>query len=131
VSNPARILVIDDDPDILELVSVVFTDLGYSVDVLADGIHALDLADAYDVILLDLNMPVFDGERLTDYWQLTDPKKLERLIVLTGYSQFTGGRQLPVFAMIRKPFDVQTLVKAVDACVRKSTGTTGSQPAEV
>ncbi|HEV7763759.1 MAG TPA: response regulator [Thermoanaerobaculia bacterium] len=120
MSKVHRILVIDDDADIRELISIVFTDLGYSVDTLADGIHALDLADAYDAILLDLNMPVFDGERLTDYWQLTDPKKLERLIVLTGYSQFTGGRQLPVFAMIRKPFEIQSLVNVVDACVRKA-----------
>lgn len=127
MSKSPRILVIDDDADIRELISVVFTDLGYSVDTLADGIHALDLADAYDAILLDLNMPVFDGERLTDYWQLTDPKKLERLIVLTGYSQFTGGRQLPVFAMIRKPFEIQNLVSAVDACVRKANAASEEQ----
>jgi DNA-binding response OmpR family regulator len=118
VTAAPRLLVIDDDSDIRDLVSVVFTDLGYHVDALTDGIDAVDLADAYDVILLDLNMPVFDGERLTDYWQLTAPEKLERLIVLTGYSHFTGGRTLPVFATVVKPFELETLVGEVDACVR-------------
>jgi len=117
---PPRLLVIDDDSDIRDLVSFVFTDLGYDVVALPDGIDAVDLADAYDVILLDLNMPVFDGERLTDYWQLTAPEKLERLIVLTGYSHFTGGRSLPVFATMRKPFEIEALVSAVDACVRNA-----------
>lgn len=115
-----RLLVIDDDSDIRDLVSFVFADLGYDVHALADGIDAVNLADAYDVILLDLNMPVFDGERLTDYWQLTAPEKLDRLIVLTGYSHFTGGRSLPVFATMRKPFEIEALVSAVDACVHNA-----------
>lgn len=124
-----RLLVIDDDSDIRELVTFVFTDLGYQVDEMIDGIDAVNLADAYDVILLDLNMPVFDGERLTDYWQLTAPEKLERLIVLTGYSHFTGGRALPVFATVVKPFEIDTLVREVDACVRNARAKERRRPA--
>lgn len=97
---------------------VVFSDRGFAVDVLPDGIEALDLRQYYDVILLDLNMPVFDGERLTDYWSLTNPGALERLIVMTGYSHFTQHRHLPVFATIAKPFEIARLTDAVDECVR-------------
>lgn len=86
---------------------------------LPDGIDALELRQHYDVILLDLNMPVFDGERLTDYWSLTDPAALERLIVMTGYSHLTHHRHLPVFATISKPFEVPCLIHAVDDCVRQ------------
>ena len=111
-----RALVIDDDGDIRDLISVLLASAGFEVDELADGIHAVELKHRYDVIILDLNMPVFDGERLTDYWLLTDPDILRRVIVLTGYSKYSRGRELPTFASIPKPFDYQKLLDLVAAC---------------
>lgn len=117
---PKKALVIDDDDDVRELLKVLLEWQGFQVDVMSDGIGAVDLAKPYDVILLDLNMPIFDGERLADYWQLTDPAILDRVIVLSGYSRFMRGRQLPTFAMLSKPFDHQELLRVVDACVNRS-----------
>src|SRR5213592_3991985 len=110
-----RLLVIDDDADIRDIVVLLFEDRGF--DVVADGIDAVQLAKDYDVILLDLNMPVFDGERLADYWSLTDPARLQRVIVLSGYSRFARGRNIPAFASVRKPFDTKELVEVVERCV--------------
>ena len=115
-----RLLVIDDDDDIREVVTLLFEHRGFAVDALADGIEAVHLAKDYDVILLDLNMPVFDGERLADYWSLTDPSRLDRTIVLSGYSRFARGRQIPAFATVQKPFDMLELVEVVERCVRSS-----------
>ena len=115
----ARLLVIDDDADIREVVVLIFEQLGYEVDELADGIDAVRLQKEYDVILLDLNLPVFDGERLFDYWSLSDPARLARVIVLSGYSRFARGRQLDVFGTLRKPFDTKELVAMVEKCVGK------------
>lgn len=115
-----RLLVIDDDADIREVVKMTFEHRGFEVDTLADGIDAVDLQWNYDAILLDLNMPVFDGERLADYWLLTDPEMLRRVIVLSGYSRFAHGRPLPAFATVRKPFDTEELVKVVEECVARS-----------
>lgn len=78
------------------------------------------LGENYDVIPLDLNMPVFDGERLADYWSLTDPERLERTIVLSGYSRFARGRHIPAFATVQKPFDMEELVDVVEKCVRSA-----------
>ena len=114
-----RLLVIDDDDDIRALVTVLFEARGYEVDALADGIDAVTLQKDYDVILLDLNMPVFDGERLTDYWSLTDPSVLARVIVLSGYSRFARGRELPAFAVVRKPFEPEELARVVEECVER------------
>lgn len=111
-----RLLVIDDDDDIREVVRLLFEDRGFEVDALADGIDAVRLAKDYDVILLDLNMPVFDGERLADYWSLTDPERLERVIVLSGYSRFARRRHIPAFATVQKPFDTKELVEVVEEC---------------
>ena len=57
-------LVVDDDPFISELLRVILENNKFDVDVASDGIHAVELTRRYDVILLDLNMPVFDGERM-------------------------------------------------------------------
>jgi CheY-like chemotaxis protein len=110
------LLIIDDDEDIRAVVTLLFEHHGYQVDALADGIDALRLKKRYDVILLDLNMPVFDGERLTDYWLLTDPDILRRVIVLSGYSRFTRGRELAAFATVRKPVSMKELLETVQRC---------------
>ena len=111
-----RALVIDDDPDIAELLRVLLESRGFAVDLLNDGIQAIELDESYDVILLDMNMPVFDGERLADYWGITRPELLSRVIVLSGFSAWTHGRTLPIFATVRKPFDYGHLLQLVEEC---------------
>jgi DNA-binding NtrC family response regulator len=131
LSDSPRLLVIDDDPDIRDLIEVVFSDRGFKVELLSDGIEALDLRQHYDVILLDLNMPVFDGERLTDYWSLTDPGVLKRLIVMTGFSRYAEDRRLPVFDTIAKPFELTALIGTVEKCLhdgRPKAGQSGESP---
>ena len=110
-------LIIDDDADIRELLRVMLETDGFQVDALSDGIDAVALKKSYDVILLDLQMPVFDGQRLTDYWELTDPEILRRVIVLTGYSRLAMDREPATFASVAKPFEYRALMKVVNACV--------------
>jgi CheY-like chemotaxis protein len=112
-----RLLVIDDDADIRAVVKVVFEHRGFEVETLADGIEALELKKDYDAIVLDLNMPIFDGERLADYWAITDPGMLRRVVVLSGYPRFVRGRPLAAFATVRKPFETEDLVRVVEECV--------------
>jgi len=109
-------LVIDDDPFIGELLQTLLETQGYAVEIVMDGIDAIELKRDYDVILLDLKMPIFDGERLAAYWMLTKPDVLKRVIVLSGYSRFTEGRKLPAFAVLEKPFEYNALLRAVEAC---------------
>ena len=109
-------LVIDDDPFIGEVLQVLLGTQGYVVEIITDGINAIELKRDYDVILLDLKMPIFDGERLAAYWMLTKPDVLKRVIVLSGYSRFTEGRTLPAFAVLEKPFEYAALLRAVEAC---------------
>ena len=120
MSDPKTALVIDDDADIREVLRVMLESRGFQVDNLSDGIDAVDLKKWYDVILLDLKMPVFDGQRLTDYWQLTNPDILRRVIVLSGYSRMTMDKDPPTFARLEKPFDYKTVMKVVDECIASS-----------
>lgn len=113
-------LVIDDDQDVREVLRAMLESGGFHVEVLTDGIDALELTSWYDVILLDWKMPVFDGQRLTDYWQLTDPQILRRVIVLSGYSRLTLDQPPPTFALLPKPFDYKALMHVVDQCISAS-----------
>jgi CheY-like chemotaxis protein len=124
-------LVIDDDEDIREVLRTMLEAGGFHVDVLTDGIDALELTSWYDVILLDWKMPVFDGQRLTDYWQLTDPSILRRVIVLSGYSRLTLDQQPPTFAILPKPFDYKALMHVVDQCVTTPSQVEASGEANV
>jgi DNA-binding NtrC family response regulator len=114
------VLIIDDDPDIRDLLKVLLENAGFIVDTLDDGIAALKLKKDYEVILLDLNMPVFDGEQLTSYWVMSNPELLRRVIVLTGYSAYTHGRSLPsTFGSLKKPIDHREVVRLVEECANQ------------
>src|SRR5688500_9359803 len=109
-------LVIDDEADIRELLTAALEAEGFVVSTFSDGIDAVELTKWYDVILLDMKMPVFDGQRLTAYWQLTEPDVLQRVIVLSGYSRLSANEG-PTFARLEKPFDYDELLKVVRDCM--------------
>ena len=115
-----RALVIDDDDHIRELLQALLETAGFEVAMMRDGIDAVDLKESdYAVILLDMKMPIFDGARLTDYWKLTNPAVLRRVILLSGYARLSANRDFGTFAVIAKPFEYRDLLRAVDACVRQ------------
>jgi two-component system OmpR family response regulator len=112
-------LVIDDDAHIREILQILLETAGFEVDTLRDGIDAVTLKKNYQVILLDMKMPIFDGARLTDYWKLTDPAILRRVILLSGYSRLSLDRDFGTFATLAKPFDYHELLSTVDACFQE------------
>ena len=115
-----KALIIDDDDHIRELLQVLLETAGFEVTLMRDGIDAVELNDHYHVILLDMKMPIFDGERLTDYWKLTQPKVLRRVILLSGFSRLSSDRDFGTFAVIAKPFDYRELLRAVEACYQEA-----------
>jgi len=86
----ARILVVDDDADILSALQDILVDAGHEVLTAADGSEAVNraLTDTPDLVLLDLVMPRFDGMEVMR--RLREPIKTGTLpvIVITG----AGGR---------------------------------------
>src|SRR5438874_13549108 len=62
-TSMTKVLVVDDDPDLLLACSLVLESEGYSVDAARNGSEAVDklAADGIDVMLLDIMMPVMDG----------------------------------------------------------------------
>lgn len=121
VPDTKRALVVDDDDHIRELLQTLLETSGFEVDTVRDGIDAVELKKDYHVILLDMKMPIFDAGKLTDYWRMTDPSILNRVILLSGYSRLAGDRDYGTFASIAKPFDYRNLLTTVEACFRAYT----------
>jgi len=114
----ARILLVDDDPMITELVIDMLGIEGYDVDTATNGIEALQKLERqrYDLIITDLHMPKLDGSGF--YRELAQRKlhSLKRIIFLTGT---TGGSDEHRFVqesgvpVLLKPFNVSELIELV------------------
>ncbi len=111
-------LVIDDDEAMRELIQVLLESRDFDVESLADGIHATELTKDYDVIVLDMKMPVFDGAKLADYWKLTIPDVLRRVVVLSGYSRHRTSHP-DAFAVVSKPFNHHEFIKIIEECANQ------------
>jgi two-component system OmpR family response regulator len=77
-----RILVVEDDKDLARQLKGALTGAGYAVDVAHDGEegHFLGDTEPYDVVILDLGLPVMDGVSVLKQWR-RDGRKMPVLIL--------------------------------------------------
>ena len=85
---PEKILVVEDEQDLRELVGKYFVDMGYQVVVTADGADALDLAkeEKPQIILLDLRMPELDGLEICKKLKADETTRTIPIIIVTAYN---------------------------------------------
>lgn len=83
---PRRVLVVDDESSIREMVSEALTLEGYEVQAVGDGRQALDRLQhaTYDCLLVDLRMPGMDGLALYQAVKQFNPKQAGRMVFCTG-----------------------------------------------
>jgi two-component system alkaline phosphatase synthesis response regulator PhoP len=88
VGVPEKILVVEDEQDLRELVGKYFVDMGYRVVVTADGGDALDLAkeEKPQIILLDLKMPELDGLEVCKKLKTDETTRTIPIIIVTAYN---------------------------------------------
>jgi len=123
-STTARILVIDDEPGILDILSSSLEQAGYKVDTALRGVHGLMAVqtEGYDLVLLDIRLPDTDGTALFKKIKAIDPVLAAKVIFITGDTVSTetlafieGAGNL----YIAKPFDIekvrQLVVKELEA----------------
>ena len=115
MSEDPRVLVVDDDEGIRDLVAVVLADQGYEVSVAEHGAAALDLLrkERPAAILLDMRMPVMDGWAFAAaYRQLPAPHA--PIIVLTAARDAAQrAAEIGADAALGKPFTVAELAACV------------------
>jgi len=116
-----RVLLVEDDQGLRELIAEALLDDGYQVDSAPDGAVALELAAQYppDLVILDLMMPNVDGEAFS-----TAMRQLEGLasvpIIVVSASRYSHEVGIRVGAQValRKPFDLNELCEHVDQFLR-------------
>jgi signal transduction histidine kinase len=81
-----KVLVVDDESDILDLVSKILVRQGYSVQTAVDGESALQrlAGGRFDLILSDWKMPGLSGQQLFERLLETDTKSAQRMVFMTG-----------------------------------------------
>lgn len=114
-----RVLLIEDDVDLRDVLRLTLEDHGYEVVEAANGQEGLaNLSMDPDVVVLDMVMPLMDGVRFMAAAKLQGRLKCPVLVV-TGHN---GRAQLmePLTRVMVKPFTGETLLKAVDELVDDS-----------
>lgn len=119
-----HVLVIDDDAQLQTLLHALLCRSGYEVDFSCDGHDGLQKVqgDNYDAILLDLLLPNATGLDLLDSMHKRRPGMVEKVIVISAAADgmLNHARTYPVHAVLRKPFDIYELVRAVNTCSEKT-----------
>jgi len=117
----AKILLVDDDPDIRSLLKIMLTGEGHDVVEAADGTQALQVAQSqpFDLVLTDLIMP--DKEGIETIMELRKKFPRIRIIAMSGggvgrqedYLGLAG--KLGAMRTLAKPFGIKELKETVDA----------------
>src|SRR5512136_1210570 len=126
---PKKILVVDDEPKISQLVSDYLERAGYGVQVAHDGKTALSHArtDKPDLIVLDLGLPQMDGLDFTREFRKSSNAPIIMLTARSEESDKLIGLELGADDYITKPFSPKELVARVRVIFRRieNLGSTG------
>jgi DNA-binding response OmpR family regulator len=108
-----RVLIIDDDRALSNLVSFVMRHEGFSVDTVNDGDAGIQLAieNTYDAVVLDLRMPGKDGR--TVYREIREAGVRTPVLILSAYNARQATEEIGANAYLNKPFEPTELAQAV------------------
>lgn len=112
-----RVLIVDDDPDVREMLRTVLEWDGYTIETANDGMTALEILTRTDenwLVLLDINMPRMNGLEVCDHLAALDGSSTRHLVVLMTAGFFPDGDvPPPVRALLAKPFHLDALLDLV------------------
>lgn len=119
----ARILVVDDNDDVRQLVASVLGEEGHKVQIAANGEAALDAIrrDPPDVVMLDIMMPQVDGYTVLKTMTEEGLKKRTKVLVLTAKTSeadWIRGYRLGADHYLTKPFTMVELISTLNDMLR-------------
>ena len=128
-----KVLIVDDDSNICELLRLYLQKDGFDTEIANDGINAIELQKTYnpDIILLDVMMPRLDG------WQVCrEIRKTSEvpIIMITAKGEVFDrilGLELGADDYISKPFDTKEVIARIKAVLRRTTDKTKNEKEEV
>ena len=119
-----KILVVEDDFDIQELLQNFLQEAGYEVAVANDGVEALSLfaGQRYDLIVLDIMLPKIDGYGVCELIRKQSDVPIIMLTALSGEEDQIKGLDMQVDDYITKPFAIEELLARIRVILRKGSG---------
>lgn len=111
-----RILAVDDNKDILEILRYILEESGYEVDTLADGHHFFEKIQEHmpDLILLDVMLGDVDGRELCQNVKMQhDTQDIPVIMISASHSITNINTKCAPDAFLAKPFDIKVLLNTV------------------
>jgi DNA-binding response OmpR family regulator len=115
-----HILIVDDDPEIVNLLEAYCKGKGYEVDVATNGKEALQRIEAgqFDLVLMDVMMPYLDGYHVTHEVTSKSGADAPKVLIMTS-RDVTGERGIAMLSgardVLQKPFTLDDLDKKLEA----------------
>ena len=121
-----RILIVEDEPDIQELLRAYLEDAGYQTAVAGDGVAALALfgGQPFDLVLLDLMLPKIDGFGVCELIRQQSQVPILMLTALDGEESQLRGFGMDIDDYVTKPFSIPVLLEKIRVILRRR-GNTG------
>lgn len=125
-----HILIVEDEPDIQELLYAYLQDAGYGTAAAGDGVAALELFQSrpFDLVLLDLMLPKIDGFGVCELIRRQSQVPILMLTALDGEGEQLRGFRLNIDDYVTKPFSMPVLLEKIRVILRRSGGTVEDGP---
>ena len=124
------ILIIDDEPEIVELLTEFVKQLGHSALSASNGLHGLEIAISQnpDLVISDINMPKMNGLEMLEKLKATG--STTPVILFTAFSdtqKIRSAWKLGAFDFVEKPIDFGSLQKIIDKAIEFGANYQGNQ----
>lgn len=123
--NKKRILIVDDDPEIIESVRYALQNEGYEVSIARDGNQGLAMAETQtpDLLILDMMMPKRSGFLVLEKIRRGESQEIPIIMITAneGSRHKAYAEMLGVNDYIRKPFAMDRLIDAVNRLIQRAT----------
>ncbi len=117
MAHRAEILIVDDEPGILETLQLIFQHLGHYVEVATDGYEAIDKVKArtFDIVLMDIRMPGINGVEALKEIKSIQPAAA--VMMMTGYSVeelVSLALDEGAYGIMYKPIDIDKVIEFIE-----------------
>ena len=128
-----KILLVDDEPDIVTTIAIALKQEGFAVSTASDGEEALSMAhkDAPDLVILDIMLPTRDGKEVAHILKNEAAHKHVPIILITAFTQ-KHDEELSsdpcIDFYIKKPFELEYLINKVRELLESCKGADKENP---
>jgi two-component system, chemotaxis family, chemotaxis protein CheY len=125
-----RLLVVDDDATIREMLEMVLDSEGYEVVTAPHGAAAFALLDTIrpNVILLDMKMPIMDGWGFLEQYRRRPGVKVPVVVLTAAQDDSRRASEVGADAYVAKPFAIDELIRVLNRCIAAGASDRAAPP---